>query len=82
MVTQVMTESLTLEEQAQIQSELIRATLKLIEKADAEADLVYAAKFRNLVTMAQKELTNIQRALMYQGRGKKSKSVTELTKTE
>ena len=81
MVTQVMNDSLTLEEQAQIQSELIRATLKLIEKADAEANLVYAAKFRNLVTMAQKELTNIQRALMYQGRGKKSKSVTELTKT-
>jgi hypothetical protein len=71
---------LTLEEQAQIQSNLIRATNRAIIKAEQDNDVEQVRKLGNALNMQQKELTNIHRALMYAGKGKKSRTVTELTR--
>lgn len=72
--------ALTLEEQADIQSRVIRSTTLQIEKADAAGTVEIAIKLRNLFNMEQKALTEIQRALMMQrGKSRKTRLVNDLT---
>lgn len=76
-----MSEALSVEEQAVIQSTMIRSTLKALAAADQAGDLEAVRKLGNALNMQQKEMTNIQRVLFHQSKGGKRRTVTELTGT-
>lgn len=76
---------LSLEEQAEIQSEVIRATLGELRKSRESGDSEGVRKLGNALNMQQHHMTEIQRALMMQrGKGRKTRLVNDLTeqKTE
>jgi len=76
---------LSLEEQAEIQSDVIRmahAIIKGLQPRVGESDKARdeARSWVNTIDMAQKALTEIQRALhMVSRRGRRLRTVTELT---
>jgi len=73
-------ETLTLEDQAEIQSEVIKTTLDAIRLAREAGDIELGRKLSNAINMQNKALTEIQRALMMQrGKGRKTRLVNDLT---
>ena len=74
---------LELEEQIVIQSTVIRAAYNaIISSGMNEPGWKYdvdTVKLLNLLNMAQKELTNMQRTMMMHGKRKKTRTVNDLT---